>query len=289
MKYTRLVEKYLDGELSGEELRKFELEILKNPEVAEEVERIRNLNAFARKQYSLLTSAEELLEDPDISLLSIDESVVRDDLETLKIHRITEMDHDYQDFRKKVKAVSLKNYLKTTAKSKILIPGYAIWLAAACFILLLTFPLLNILTSREPENLHNVYTSFYEPYRADLLVRNKTSVPDDRYKKGLNEYMNSNYRSALSYFNEAESEDILNNSIYLLKGICLMETGNYEPAILTFNNLSNNPVLKDHGQWYTGLCFLELKQSDKAREIFREMSRREGYYKNMSKKVLKKL
>ena len=46
MKYTWLVEKYLEGELKGEALRKFELEILRKPEVAKEVEKIRSMNNF---------------------------------------------------------------------------------------------------------------------------------------------------------------------------------------------------------------------------------------------------
>ena len=54
MKYTWLVEKYLEGELSGEALRKFELEILRKPEVAEEVERIRSLQKFMQHQHSKL-------------------------------------------------------------------------------------------------------------------------------------------------------------------------------------------------------------------------------------------
>lgn len=289
MKYTRLVEKYLEGELKGEELRNFELEILRNPEIAEEVERIRNLDAFSRKQYTLLTAAHELLEDPEDSPLSMDESILKDDLESLKIQKINELDPDYQDFRNKVKAVSLKNYLKNTAKNKVIVPGYAIWTAAACFVLLLAVSLPGIFSDKKPENLHDVYASFYQPYQADLLLRDKAPTPDDPYTMGLNEYLKANYGSALSYLNEVESGSILNKSMFLLKGICLMETGNFEDAILAFNSLSDDPVLNDYGQWYTGLCFLELEQPDKARELFREMSRREGYYRDISGMVLKRL
>ena len=159
MKYTWLVEKYLEGELKGEELHNFELEILKNPEIAEEVERIRNLDAYSRKQYDLLTATHELLEDPDDIQLSVEEAVIKNDLESLKIQEISENDPDYHDFRKKVRAVSLRNYLKATAHNKILVPGYAIWTAAACFILLLTFTLLSNFTDKENKNRHDVYAS----------------------------------------------------------------------------------------------------------------------------------
>ena len=68
-----------------------------------------------------------------------------------------------------------------------------------------------------------------------------------------------------------------------------METGKYEDAIIAFGFLSDDPVLNDYGQWYTGLCFLKLEQPDKARELFRVMSSREGYFRDMSERVLKRL
>lgn len=289
MKYTWLVEKYLDGELKGEVLRDFELEILKNPEVAEEVERVRSLDAFSRKHYAILTSTQDLLEDPEKMPYSIEESSLKNDLESLKIQKINESDPDYQDFRKKVKAISLQNYFKVTTKNKILVPGFIIWIAAACFALLLAISLLNVFTGSKPQNLHDVYASFYNPYPADLPVRDKVYVPTDPYTLGLNEYLKSNYGSALSYFNEVESGSINYKSIYLFKGICLMETANFEDAILVFRNLSNDPILNDYGQWYTGLCYIELQLPEKARELFKELSRREGYYRKMSRQVLKNL
>lgn len=289
MKYTWLVERYLDGELKGEELSHFELEILKNPDVAEEVEYIRSLDAFSRKQYAMLTSTKELLEDQEEIPRPVEESMLTNDLESLKIQKINESDTDYQDFRKKVKAISLHNYLKVTTKNKVLVPGSVIWIAAACFALLLAISLLNVFTGSKPENLHDVYSSFYNPYSADLLVRDKANVPADPYTMGRDEYMKSNYGLALSYFNEVESGSINYKSICLLKGICFMETGNFEDAVLAFRNISGNPVLNDYGQWYTGLCYLELQLPEKARELFKELSRREGYYRKMSKQVLKSL
>jgi hypothetical protein len=287
MKYSRLVEKYLEGEMSGEELRNFELEILKNPEVAEEVERIRSLDAFAKKQYAILNSVQDLLEEPEDMTSFPEESSLKDDLESMIIHKIDESDPGYRDFRNKVKAVSLSTYLKYTARNRILVPGYIIWVAAACITILLAISLFKIFTVNKPENLHEIYASFYSPYPADLIVRDGADIPDDPYSLGKYEYLKSNYGSALSYFNEVESGSIKNKSFFLLKGICLMETVHFEDAVLAFRNLTGDPVLNDHGQWYTGLCYLELNMPDKARELFKELSGREGYYSKMSAKLLK--
>jgi hypothetical protein len=290
MKYTRQVEKYLEGDMSGEELRNFEMEILKNPDIAEEVERLRKLDDFARKQFAVMSSASDLIENPENNPGFLDESSLKEEMESMKIHKIDESHPGYRDFKNKIKAVSLKTYLKYTTKNKILIPGYIFWIAAACITVLIAFALIRFLPSGKPGNLHEIYASFYNPYSADLILRGaEKTVADDPYTQGLNEYMESNYGSALTCFNNVEPGNIKNKSIYLLKGICLMETGNFEDAVLAFRNLNGDPVLNDYGQWYTGLCYLELKLPDKARDLFGELSGREGFYKKISLKVLKSL
>lgn len=289
MKYTRLVEKYLEGEMKGEELRNFELEILKNPEIAEEMERIRSVDSFARKQYGVMSSTQDLIKDPETITGFHEESFLKGGMKTMKINKIDESDPGYRDFRKKVKAISLKTYLKYTTKNKILVPGYVIWIAAACITVLLALSLMKLFTTGKPVNLHDVYASYYNPYPADLLLRDEPEVTDHPYALGLNEYLNSNYGSALAYFNNVEPGKIKNKSIYLLKGICLMETRNFKDAVPVFMELSSDPVLNDYGQWYAGLCYLELELPDKARELFEELSGREGYYRNMSAKLLKSL
>jgi tetratricopeptide (TPR) repeat protein len=287
MKYTRLVERYLEGEMTGEELYDFELEILKDPEVAEEVEHIRSLDSFARKQYGILSSTEELLEDQENLTGFLEEFSVKDDLEIMKIHKINELDPGFTDFRNKVKAVSLRTYLRYTTKNKILVPGYVIWIAAACLAILIALPVIKHFSPGKSGNLHEVYATFYNHYSADFLLRGESYVADDIYAKGCNEYLNSNYGSALAYFNEDEPGTLKNNSIYLFKGICFMETGSFEDAVLAFRNLNGDPVLNDYGQWYTGLCYLELKMPDRAREIFKELSGKEGYFSKISGKLLK--
>jgi tetratricopeptide (TPR) repeat protein len=289
MKYTRLVEKYLDGELKGEELSSFEREILKNPEVAEEVERVRNLDAFSRKHFDVLTSTRDLLEDTDDMNYSAEECSFNDDLENIKIQKIYESDPDYLDFRKKVKTISLKNYLRVTTKDKVLVPGYIIWLVAASFAILLAFTFLNIFTGNKPGDNHDIFANFYNPYPADLVVRNTTDVPDDLFTKGLDEYNLYNFGSALSYFNSVESGNIKNNSINLLKGICLIETGDFEAGIQEFGKLTGDPVLNDYGLWYTGLCYIELGLPEKARDLFKELSGRDGYFEKTAKRILKDL
>ena len=90
MKYTWLVEKYLEGELSGEALRKFELEILRKREVAEELERVRSMHHFMMEQHAKFQDSLGLIEDYEDSDNVIDEEIIRQDLDGLKVRKISD-------------------------------------------------------------------------------------------------------------------------------------------------------------------------------------------------------
>jgi len=289
MKYIWLVEKYLEGEMKGEELRRFELEILRNPELATEVERIRKLDSFARKQYARLRNSSELVEDYEDLQHVVDESILRDDLESLEIRKISNNDSQYQDFREKVKAASLRKDIRENYKNKVLISKKTILIAAASFALLLAFSLIIVFTrfvSIEPAL---VYEKFYEPYTADLLIRDLVTTSDDPYHSGLSEYQQANYGMALDHFNQIPSGSEANNVIFLLKGICYMELGQFENAILSFDFLSDDPVLTDYGKWYKGLCYLKLDQPEHAREEFIQITEHGEYFIKKAKSILKSL
>ena len=102
MRYTWLVEKYLEGELSGEALRKFELEILRKPEVAEEVERVRSMNHFMKEQHGKFQDSIGLIEDFEDSENVIDEEIIRKELDGLKVRRISNDQKNTSDLKTKL-------------------------------------------------------------------------------------------------------------------------------------------------------------------------------------------
>ena len=289
MKYIWLVEKYLEGEMKGEELRQFELEILKNPELANELERVRNLDSFARRQYSRLTNATELVEEYEDMRNVMDECLLRDELESLQIRKISNYDPEFLDFREKVKAVSLRHEISKNYKNKVLISRKALMLAAASFVLLLAFSLTAVLLKSGNSDPALAYEKFYEPYPADLLVRDLGLVTNDPYQAGLSEYQQSNYSMALNYLNLIPAGSEPNNAIYLLRGICYMELKQFENALVCFDSLNNDPVLSDYGRWYRGLCYIKLDKPVRAREEFVQITRKGGHFSNRAKSILKSL
>jgi len=289
MKYIWLVEKYLTGEMKGEELRNFELEILRNPELANEVERVRKLDSFARKQYAKLRNPSELVEDYDDMQNVVDESVLRDELESLQIRKISKNDPEFHDFREKVKAASLRKEVRENFRNKIMISTKAILIAAASFAILLAFSLITIFTRSSHNDPALAYERFYEPYPADLLARDLVFTTEDTYHSGLSEYQQANYGMALNHFNRIPPGSEPNNAIFLLKGVCYMELKQFEKAMICFNSLMDDPVLSEYGKWYRGLCYIKLNEPEHAREVFSQIMEQHGHFSEQAKNILKSL
>lgn len=289
MKYIWLVEKYLEGEMKGEELSRFELEILRNPELANEVERVRKLDLFARNQYARLRDTLELVEDYNDMQNVVDYSLLGDDLESLQIRKISNNDPEFNDFREKVKAASLRKQVRENFRNKIMISRKAILIAAASFAFLLAFSLIAVFTRSAHNNPALAYESFYEPYPADLLVRDLVITTADPYQSGLSEYQQANYGMALNHFNRIPPESEANNAIFLLKGVCYMELKQFESAMICFDSIMNDPVLSDYGKWYKGLCYIKLGEPGHAREVFSQITEQGGHFSKQAKNILKSL
>lgn len=293
MKYIWLVEKYLAGEMKGEELRRFELEILRNPELANEVERVRKLDLFAREQYARLRNTLELVEDyvedyDDIQNV-VDESLLRDDLESLQIRKISKNDPEFHDFREKVKTASLRKEVRKNFKNNVMISRKAILIAAASFAILLAFSLIALFTRSAHNDPVLAYERFYEPYPADLLVRDLVITTTAPYQSGLLEYQQANYGIALNHFNRIPAGSETNNAIFLLKGVCYMELKQFESAMICFDSLMNDPVLSNYGKWYKGLCYIKLNEPEHARKVFSQIMEQGDHFSKQAKNILKSL
>jgi len=109
--------------------------------------------------------------------------------------------------------------------------------------------------------------------------------------KGLNYYRNSQTVEALESFNEILHylpED-LKATFY--KGLCYFEDGNYFPAI----DLLQKTIDKQDKQFYEeakfklALSYAALKQTTKAKNIFREIIAEKSFYSDHAKKELDKI
>jgi tetratricopeptide (TPR) repeat protein len=286
MKYTWLVEKYLEGELSGEELRRFELEILRKPEVAEEVERIRSLSRFMENQHQKMRSAAGLLEDFDDYENIVDENEISRDLENLKVRKISSSPDHTARFRTRVVESKARENLSRYRSNRMIIRKDSVWIAAALMAGVIAVSAWFLAGSNQTD-----YASLYDQYyihRSAEVTRDADGITEDPFNTAMRAYNDFDYTGAMQILNSIPEEGI-GNTYFLYKGLTAMELGKYSRAIELFNKLEGDEVLEQDGMWYKSLCYLKLDEGNAARETLTNIIRNNGYYKRMALALRRKI
>ncbi|MFC2112401.1 tol-pal system YbgF family protein [Bacteroidota bacterium] len=287
MKYTWLVEKYLEGELNGEDLVKFELEILTKPEVAEEVERVRSLNRFVKEQHHRMQSSSiGLVEDFEDLENILSEEEVGKELEGLRIRKISASQNDHAELETRLTESHIRDTLNQRHSNKVLVKKVSIWMAAASLAVLIGISSILII-GRGNNDYSQLYQQFYSPPIADI-ERTSPELADDPYQIALKAYNNAEYSRAFQLLNSIPEEGI-NNRYYLYKGITAMELGKFPLAIESFKRLDSDVYLRHEAMWFMSLCYLGLEDEISTRRMLNEIIQADGYYKNMARTLLRKI
>jgi ethanolamine utilization protein EutQ (cupin superfamily) len=290
MKYTWLVEKYLEGELSGEALRKFELEILRKPEVAEEVERVRAMHHFMVKQHGKLQDSIGLIEDYEDIENVIDEEIIRQDLEGLKVRKISNGQKDVINLRTKLTESKVTRTLVDQRSNKVLVRKVSVWLAAASVAFLMVTSISLMVGKKGTVDYMAVYEQHYAVPYADVDVRDLSTETNSPYSIALDEYNNGNFENAYALFNEIPEESPPGIKYYLYKGNTAMKLGDFPAAIRSFTYLKSDAMMKHDGMWYTGLSYLGMENIPEVRAALEEIIATDRhYYKKQAKKLLRSL
>lgn len=286
MEYTWLVEKYLEGELSGEALRKFELEILTKSEVAEEVENVRAMNLFVKEQHQKMQNSSGLIEDFGDLENVINEEDIAAELEGLMIHKVSSVRKDVSEFQTKVTESHILDTLNKYRSNKILVRKASVWMATASFIVLIVVSSL-LLIGNKTTDYAALYSQFYLHRYADV-ERAAGEITQDPLQVALRAYNSADYTRALQLMDNIPEEGV-SNKYYLYKGLTAMELGKYPLAIELFHNLDKDVSLKHEGIWFQSLCYLGMENEQATRQALNEIIRTDGYYKNMASALLKKI
>ena len=286
MNYTWLVEKYLEGELEGEALKKFELEILRKPEVAAEVERIRMLNRFLAEQHRKMKDSSVLIEDFEDSGNVISANEIQRDLEGLQNSGTGDANSDVEDFRTRVEEIQLEARPNMIQRRKILFRRISVWTAASVLVVMTSIFTLSRFGIGETDYA-NLYLQYYSHRPADV-ERNVSPGQSDPFIQALQAYNRQDYREALRLFNII-AEDSVNNRYYLYKGLAAMELGDYPLALQQFGILDRDVSLRHEGMWYSCLCYLAMKDEKKLRSALKAIVESDGFYKDRAASLLRKI
>ena len=184
-------------------------------------------------------------------------------------------------------AISLKTEIqKKKVARRIPIYRYAGYVAAA--VLAGTLLLTNLIPSGNPEKL---FAEYYQPMKAlSPVTRGISTAFTQQYNEAVEQYMEADYLSAASLFTELIKQEPDMDAPRFYHGMTQLELGNFEIAIQEFSWLENRTqdYIKDV-QWYLGLAYLKTGNKLKAASYFEILSGSEGYYREPSRKLLRRL
>jgi hypothetical protein len=286
MNYTWLVEKYLEGELHGEALEKFEQEMLSKPEIAAEVEKIRSLNRFMAEQHGRMLNTAQLIEDFEDYGNILDEHEVYRELEGLERSDISDANSDVGKFRAKLAEVQKETGYKIVGRRKILVRKLTLWVAASVLVLIIGAGSL-IWFGISNRDYDKLYDRYYTRRKADV-ERDITGERPDLFNRALLAYNRQDYQEALRLFNTIP-EDSINNRYFLFKGLTAMELGNFTLALQQFNMLDQDVNLRHESMWFACLCYLAMNDEEALRSGLKDIIESNGFYKDKAASLLRKI
>lgn len=282
MNYSEEIDNYLDGELQGNELRQFENELLMNPELAEAVDKFRNLYDFIRQQHAKMmsgTGKKYRIEDQEINEL----------IDTYRLKNGEEEPEDEKLFRKKLEN-AYRNHIQNTRKHGLM-KTRRIWFAAAAIgLLIIVTSVIYYLQNKTYSN-ERLYSMYYEPYNKNIFTRIESGEPEGIFMQAMIKYADEDYENALDLFKRVPSTDDLILPAHFYSGISFMQTGQYHEAASSFlfiiKHLDNELIYQS--EWYLGLCYLKTNETDKAFTQFKKITGSNSIYKENAEDILKNI
>ena len=253
--YTETIDKYLSGELRGQELKAFEEMLKTNQQLREELKLERDLD--------------QIILDEDTIGFRKEVIGVREEMK--------QQENRPKRFQKPFQLITGKWYL----------------MAASVLILVGIFAYLYFLQNRQISN-EKLFARYYSKYPSEIAERSGDDVSNEPFVMGMNEYGKNNFEGAIRYLNLTINADSSNNIARLYIGISYMETNKYDIAILNFKRIISKPgnMFAGQAKWYLALTYLKTNNADYRKEtksLLRSIVQNKGYRAKEAQELLGKL
>lgn len=291
MDYSLLIDRYLEGKLSQEELERFEKELNDNAAFAEAVNKIKSLQNSISKHAPEMS----LVDNRDIEQDKGIKDEIDCDIDKYSSDSFLEDDQRRHD-RILIRQILEEN--RPPAKSKYILINRA-WIIAACIVALISISSIVIIC-RSQFNASEIYDEYYSPPSLDFRTRSSsstdsfvvdpasTSAPDLIYVACIH-YSQGNYWKAIELLSYIPEDSLFKERCHLISGLSYMELGKYNQAIVELQQVTEDILGVDTAKWYLGLSYLKNYDLDKAFEQFTYLASRDHIYGQSSHKISKKL
>lgn len=168
-----------------------------------------------------------------------------------------------------------------TPKSK----SYTKWLVAASITLLLAIPCYFLFTNQTVDN-DRLFAENFEPYRNVIQPIIRSSPEKDIRTKAFIAYETENFKDALTYFDDLLNQKE-NDTLFFYKANTLLKLNQPEEAInILEQNLTESDYFIDKHQWYLALAYLKTNNTERSKQLLKELIASKSSYKNEAAKQL---
>lgn len=257
------IEKYLCGEMSPEEIKQFEADLLCMPNLENELNLQKEVHGFLRNY--------------------TDRNDFRKVLDEVHHKFVAEFNAQEQTSELQTEPVFIPEIKKRNNTRRIY------WSAAAVILAVLTFAVVLKFASKGKTN-DELFAEYYQT-NEPLNIRSSDSLQNDISSDCMKKYSDKNYSEALTCFKNILSLDKNNHAASFFSGISYIETKDYKNAISNLNLLivAQNMNFYQPSVWYSGLCYLKINNKDSALVCFKKLSREKGSFKTQAEKIVKEL
>ena len=257
----KLIERYFENDLSGEEMAAFQKRLSVDPGFAKsfqfEKELMEGIEAFGNEQLR-----------KQLETIHAEETGESEEIEEEEAELSTYV-NPYDPKPKDGKVVNISRRIW--------------WLAAAVLVLGLIARLLFWDNIPTPQQLYAIYAV----HDFDFTEKSGTAAILAEAESLLK---NKKYKEAIPVLENYLSNNPNDGEIQLAKGIAHLEINDFEKAIEIFDEVGKtSPILKNEGIWYKGLAYLKMGDVGKARNTLSGLekgAKRYGDAKNLMKRLI---
>jgi tetratricopeptide (TPR) repeat protein len=309
------IDRYLNGELAGQELDRFEHELKVNSILQREVALHREMeNALLEVDVMNLRGQMTHLMETETSW-NVSEQQIEDYIEgTLQGPGLESFLSEWNEnaglraevnlrsnvdeaigekdiFTLRDKLAGVRKELESK-EIKSLIPETKVhqmhWLRAGVAVAVILFALAGLFRN-EFGNMNHAYNQYYQPPE---WAPQRSVTADLNILQEANGYFTAGeYERALLLYEKAIGENDEKFVFQFYKAATLQNLEKYEEAIPEYSQVitHGDNMFVDEAEWYRALCYLKLEKKEVAREQLTAIMDKNGFYKNDAKAIIRKM
>ncbi|HYX09609.1 MAG TPA: hypothetical protein VE912_22975, partial [Bacteroidales bacterium] len=121
---------------------------------------------------------------------------------------------------------------------------------------------------------NKIFQEYYKPYDVTMNYRSAETGVDMILRKAFNEYENHDYSAALVLFQEVLKKRPEDNATNLYTGVSQIETQQYNAANHKFKTIMSNGanLYYEQAEWYSGFCYLKMDSTLEAINVYKNIA-----------------